>query len=583
MSTIHFLYVSHLSHVLHIFALLLHPLSTWTIGILARLFLYPSPRKTATLTTSDNDVIRPLSQIDSSSSAMLHASNPILLPIIKADAREDQEFEPRNDPDHSYSAMLHASNPTLMPISEADKDQKCEPSNDPDYSSSATLHASNPTFFPITEADTEAEEDQQSEPGNDPVDDNVTSPQLSQRQPASNQAFFTGAQGFAIYGGQFTNIAHASETEKDRDSDTGKVSIVSTITLERPRCAEVFNDEKYPRHKLHNWKVVRSRKNWTFNSAVTAKKEGSDESISVFVQTFEGPGAKQLFSKTLEFSRGLVNGHHLNIIGISPSAKSNTRTDSHYIVYERAHSKDTRRLLAAALVKGEKETTTVGLKTVHGIVSALAHLSKVASSLRLAQIDIENFDTFSDELGHIVLCYTPNMVDTDRFERARGFADHDSEIILCSSLIKKIFTEANHTERNLTDIWAWQTQILILIYNDLGSDDEGRHNQSRSSALELSAQAPQNDWESSSRQPRRELIWKSLASDMPLSDISEAYGDFLDSAFDTSLSVHLPHRFGMSSTTASVHKCKGYRREEVTLTPDAFRNTVRGVSGAIAE
>ncbi|KAF9062158.1 hypothetical protein BDP27DRAFT_303566 [Rhodocollybia butyracea] len=30
----------------------------------------------------------------------------------------------------------------------------------------------------------------------------------------------------------------------------------------------------------------------------------------------------------------------------------------------------------------------------------------------------------------------------------------------------------------------------------------------------------------------------------------------------------------MSSTRALVHKCKGYRREEITLTPDAFRNTV---------
>ncbi|KAF9058664.1 hypothetical protein BDP27DRAFT_1505668 [Rhodocollybia butyracea] len=255
-----------------------------------------------------------------------------------------------------------------------------------------------------------------------------------------------------VGGGHIRNVLvyYYRTAKKDRDSDTGKVSI-------------------YPGHKLHNWKVVRSRKNWTFNSAVTAKKEGSDESISVFVQTFEGPGAKQLFLKRLEFSRGLVNGHHLNIVGIPPSTKSNTQTDSHYIVYERAHRKDTCRLLATALVKGEKETTAVGLKTVYGIVSALAHLSKVASSLCLAQIHIE------------------------------------------------IFTEANHTVwREKLDRYLGLADTDFDFGHNGPSDDEGHPNQSQSSAVGLSAQPSRNEWESSSHQRRRELIWKSLASDMPL-------------------------------------------------------------------
>ncbi|KAF9065714.1 hypothetical protein BDP27DRAFT_1366208 [Rhodocollybia butyracea] len=137
------------------------------------------------------------------------------------------------------------------------------------------------------------------------------------------------------------------------------------------------------------------------------EKEGSGESIPVFVQTFEGHGAKQLFMDTLEFSRGLVNGHHLNIIGISPSSHSSIESDARYIVYERAHRRDTRRLLAAAIVKGVKETTTIGLRAVYGITVrassyglisiqflnfdtvALAHLFKVGSSISLTQIAVE--------------------------------------------------------------------------------------------------------------------------------------------------------------------------------------------------
>ncbi|KAF9065711.1 hypothetical protein BDP27DRAFT_1079708 [Rhodocollybia butyracea] len=98
--------------------------------------------------------------------------------------------------------------------------------------------------------------------------------------PAS---FFMGSREFTISGGHFTNNAYYGS--ENWNSDTSKVSI-------------------YPRHKFHNWGVVRARKNWTFNSAVM-EKEGSGKSMSVFVQTFEGHGVKQLFANTLEFSRQL--------------------------------------------------------------------------------------------------------------------------------------------------------------------------------------------------------------------------------------------------------------------------------------
>ncbi|KAF9065730.1 hypothetical protein BDP27DRAFT_1404724 [Rhodocollybia butyracea] len=311
-----------------------------------------------------------------------------------------------------------------------------------------------------------------------------------------------GSHGFTISGGQFTLASNAYYGSENWDSDsTSKVSV-----------------SVYPRHKLHTWGVVRTRENWTFNSAVV-EKERSGKSMSVFVQTFEGHGAKQLFMSTLEFSRRLVNGHHLNLIGVSPSSNFNTETDVRYIVYERAHSRDTRRLLAASLVKGEKETTTMGLRAVYGIASALAHLFKVASSIPLEQIEVETFT--------------------------------DANYIIWREKIDRLF--------NADVVWGHKTY--------------GRHDQSQGSAAEVFLQASESDWELSFR-PRRELIWTSLGCDMRLSDMSEVYEDFLlDSPFDTSSSLQpLPHRMGMSRISG--HKCKGYRREEVTFTPNAFRSVV---------
>ncbi|KAF9065707.1 hypothetical protein BDP27DRAFT_1424578 [Rhodocollybia butyracea] len=340
-----------------------------------------------------------------------------------------------------------------------------------------------------------------------------------------------GSHGFTISDSHFTNNAYY--VSENRDSDTSSVSV-------------------YPRHKLRNWGVVRTRKNWTFNSAV-AEKEGSGESVPVFVQTFEGRGAKQLFADTLEFSRGLVNGHHLNVIGISPN--STTEADSHYIVYERAHSRDSRRLLAAALMKGEKETTIMGLRTVYGITSALAYLSKVASSISLAQIEAENFDAFSDDSGRTMLCFTPNIVNTDMIKHPNGLPNRN-DLDLCNSLIGKIFTEANHTiwsdEKNLTDIiqLPGQSPVRLIIIRVVTVVTAIKVKVLQSNCLKHQ---------------------KSL--DLPLSDISEVYGDFLlDSPFDASSSVpELPRRLGKGITS---HKCKGYCREEVTFTPDAFKNTV---------
>lgn len=74
------------------------------------------------------------------------------------------------------------------------------------------------------------------------------------------------------------------------------------------------------------------------------------------------------------------------------------------------------------------------------------------------------------------------------------------------------------------------------------------------------------------RPPRREVIWNPLGlSDLPLSDIYHKYNEliFMNDA------VQLPRRFGANLTKYQhTCNCKGYVREEITLTPDVLQNAV---------
>lgn len=80
---------------------------------------------------------------------------------------------------------------------------------------------------------------------------------------------------------------------------------------------------------------------------------------------------------------------------------------------------------------------------------------------------------------------------------------------------------------------------------------------------------------------RREIIWRPSTSERKLSYISETYSDlllshcssYLDENGQLQILVPLPRRSGRSRLTI-LHKCKGYLREEVTFTPDAYRNAI---------
>ncbi|KAE9410244.1 hypothetical protein BT96DRAFT_367493 [Gymnopus androsaceus JB14] len=172
-------------------------------------------------------------------------------------------------------------------------------------------------------------------------------------------SLFAKSHSFTINGGQF--YAHSGSSHgQNRSTSTEHEDV--TLTAFRV----------IPMHKLRMLSVIYTRKGYRFNSA---KRKKSD----VVVQVFEGPDARQMWQKTLKFSRRLVNAHALNVVGISPTFAASS--DPHYIVFDGVGSRNTRHLIASMLRKGARETTIVGSRVVYGIASALDYISKAVLPL----------------------------------------------------------------------------------------------------------------------------------------------------------------------------------------------------------
>jgi hypothetical protein len=121
--------------------------------------------------------------------------------------------------------------------------------------------------------------------------------------------------------------------------------------------------------------------------------------------------------------------------------------------------------------------------------------------------------------------------------------------------------------------------LLIETGERLGRlDSDGLQNiptdyvDNESEAADIGATAIQ----SSNREPcRREIIWRPLNfNDFSLSNIAENYGDMLNLQSPSGGQEYsVPRRLG-TRKTAAPHQCQEYLREEITFTPDAFRNAI---------
>ncbi|KAH7875518.1 uncharacterized protein C8R40DRAFT_1170615 [Lentinula edodes] len=355
-----------------------------------------------------------------------------------------------------------------------------------------------------------------------------------------------------------------------------KESVIRIQILE----VSISSDVKVPRHYIRTGEVVRAKKGWRFNSATNRSARGKKKKSSrtdILIQTFEGPKAKQRWERTLRFARHLVNAHFLDIVGTSPTSAS--QAEPHYIVFDGVAKRDTRRLIASMLRKGERETTAQGLRTIQGIASGLDYLTNVRPSFSIDNVGFEHFDVFSDDRGCIKLSFTPDCPESAIADAwttptsSKALSPTTSSIL--DSLITKIFNDANHIiYREKLDRHNGSSQ-------DQDVEDEDIFVPITSNVFDVEVSNTSIDNVQSSGNCRREIIWRPSTSERKLSYISETYSDlllshcssYLDENGQLQILVPLPRRSGRSRLT-TLHKCKGYLREEVTFTPDAYRNAI---------
>ncbi|KAE9394251.1 hypothetical protein BT96DRAFT_195151 [Gymnopus androsaceus JB14] len=305
-----------------------------------------------------------------------------------------------------------------------------------------------------------------------------------------------------------------------------------------------------PRRKFRFQDMIYKQEFSRFNSAMYKRSE-------IIVQTFEGPEARELWEQTITVAHRLVNAHFLNLIGVSPEESSG---DPHYIVFDGSSCRSTHHLLASLLRKGTKETSPVGMQIVYGVASGLDFL--IQQNISLAGIE-ETINLFSNNHGHTVLSFTPPVEDME--EQRSASKCRNEEILVCTSLIQKTFNKANHV--------IYREKLDRHQYEDGNIQDLDENALAVPGHASVSNSMTNTDQHSC----RREIVFRPFTSESArkLSSIIQSYHDRLQSLSDPLHDISLPRRFVFLRTDQlPIHTCSGYSREEITLSPDAFRSTV---------
>ncbi|KIK60864.1 hypothetical protein GYMLUDRAFT_261219 [Collybiopsis luxurians FD-317 M1] len=398
---------------------------------------------------------------------------------------------------------------------------------------------------------------------------------------ATRPSLFPRSRNVTIYGGVFTAGHHHQGVWRE----ISHLSLVhpTKTCLWRHREAKVSskNIPEIPMHLVRSQYNLRKQDEWTFSIGKAAHCGPEDEQGQVIIQTFVGRRARQLWQSTIDYAQRLVSPNILNIVGTSSGD-----SEAHYILFGGAQRNNTRRLIASGLRLGERETTMFGTRIVYGIASGLDFLSKINPYLSLANLEIESFDAFSDDLGNTVLAFTPHGEHEEERREGNGCLQppwlwrdvvdnlqpevRRDSVVVFNSLITKLFNDANH--------------IIYKEKLDRSDDDlqiesscggAGRH---KSNSTESSSTRDPSTDDGETIACRREITWTSLGLDLSLPGISETYEDILHSVLPLDRaaiqsSIDLPRRSGQRKSGA-IHACDKYRREEIMFTPDAVRNAI---------
>ncbi|KAF5387264.1 hypothetical protein D9757_006851 [Collybiopsis confluens] len=403
-------------------------------------------------------------------------------------------------------------------------------------------------------------------------------------------SFFAHSNNFTIYGGTFKAEHHNYHSD------------------EHQRCQNDDSDlqelpEVTPEHLGGNGRTLRGKSFEDPGISYSLARESLQKG-PMDLQYWRGGTEREStsrHSKDLGQNRSGNDPHLLRIIGKSPTS-SNPDNDPYYILSPEEYTLPNRIGIKTRRAEGDNEDrsmesrlqfcfdVTFLLVSLHTQPQAgLDFLSTFRPNRWLADLEIENFDVFSDDDGKTMLALTPQWAPQIGFEENGGSSDFvqapwsrghhgatdvevtKDDIRVFNALISKLFNDANHIIYR-----EWREKV--------GCNDEDQIDEPATWKLDLDDGNSLLQSSSLTSVPptnvenflcRREIAWRCLSGMNPVSSISnilEIYDAIIPRLLSTS-PIDFPRRPERRRLTVE-HRCKGYRREEITFTADAFHNAI---------
>ncbi|PPR01453.1 hypothetical protein CVT26_015086 [Gymnopilus dilepis] len=360
---------------------------------------------------------------------------------------------------------------------------------------------------------------------------------------STGASHFAGAKNVRISGGSFNNIlGNYIKTEIIQQERTiegivegSRVLTIEDVSLDH----EVFKGQGYRFYSgFSNGKVVA-------------------------MKVYQGRRARERAMIAAEFSQKIMHPNIPQMIGVSPR-----NSGLSFLVFDGDYECVADHILEHALRSGLDQSLTFGLRTVVGLSSALDYLNDM--DYPLGSVGLDHFVVLSCR-GNIVVHFEPE--EAAKVSPVSGGKSPETALQIFHSLCQRVFDGAakTHYENEHVSRTSDEYEVYTEQWNEFlagyGQSDQRFHSHQDDAepAEESEPTQPPNY--------RPELVWHPRRGDhTSLEQIARQFQRSLNEHTRWS-KLSLERRQGRTSMRTP-HRCLGYGRMEITLTPDIKRSAI---------
>ncbi|KAF5348053.1 hypothetical protein D9758_010009 [Tetrapyrgos nigripes] len=389
-------------------------------------------------------------------------------------------------------------------------------------------------------------------------------------------SFFQHSHQISVVNSTFNMVAGNMDVAHYRDHERGtrRSSVLSRLFS---KISEVipWSTERSPVVNRCTQRIV-SRNNIKLLDQLSSERQYRIHSAKykqrlVLVKVFQGTQAKKNFKEEKKQNQRLLHPSLLKMIGVSPFT-----TESPFIVYNFAPARGSvESRLASVLEKDLSDILLLGCKIVSELAIGLDYLSSEgARAGSSSKKSIEIFITDDD-----VLKIAPDFGSLLIEDGGR----HDGSNIdplwgLFNDLCIKTFKQATcilYPDVRNREVSSTITEVSSAPDPDPATDVLG-DTESLTSGVSSNLHFKELE---GSPSPRRELLWReSSGGSQSVHAVAEHYREFWEHLnLTVGQSYHsytMPRKRAARPLRTVVHRCQGYRKEEIMLTSDVSENAI---------